>query len=124
MPYELVQGLDQVLPKTDIRPHEEIERREVLGRERRKGAVPGGEVHPVALRVQLEIGKHRRIGVEPRHLGLKGFGAGDAHQAPAAAEVQDARLRGHAALVEIVQQHKTRGPDLVPMERGGRRVVL
>src|SRR5262249_60060540 len=61
VPYELVQGLDQVLPKTDIRPHEEIERRAILGREFRKGAVPGGEVPPVALRVQLEIRKYRRI---------------------------------------------------------------
>ena len=76
--HQPVQGVHEVLPKADIGPHDELERREVQGREVRKAAVPGGEVDPIALGVQLEIGKHRRIGVEPRHLGLERFGAGNA----------------------------------------------
>src|SRR5262249_2941320 len=98
--------------------------RQVRGREVRKAAVPGGDVDPVALGVQLKIGKHRRIGVESRHLCLEQFGTGDANQSPAAAEFQHVCSWGDGTLVEIVYQHPTARRDLVPMERGLDRVVL
>ncbi|HSX77275.1 MAG TPA: hypothetical protein VLQ80_01695 [Candidatus Saccharimonadia bacterium] len=79
---------------------------------------------PLRWACSMEIGKHRRVRVEPCHLGLKYFGAGNAHQPLATHELQHAGPRGHTALVEIVQQHKTRGPDLVPMQGGRRRLVL
>ena len=122
--HQLVQGVHEFLPKADVRPHDELECRELLGREVRKGALPSRDVDPVALGVQLEIRKHRRVGVEPRHLGLERFGTGDAHQPPAAAELQHASLGGDTTLVEIVHQDKTGRPDLVPMEGGPRGVVL
>jgi len=100
--HELIQGVHEFLPKADVRPHDEIERGELQGHEVRKGALPGGDGHPVALGMQLELGKHRRIGVQPSDLRLEHFGAGDADQPPAAAEFQHAGLRGHTALLEIV----------------------
>src|SRR5215470_11491743 len=85
----------------------------------------GGEVHPVALGVQLEIRKHRRVCVQPGDLRLEHFRAGDPHQPPATAELQHAGLRGETALVEIVEQDPTGRPDLVPMERGlDRRLAV
>jgi len=122
--HQLVQGVHEFVPQADVRPPDEVERREVLGREVRKGTLPGRDVDPVALGVQLEIRKHRRVSVQPRHLGLERFGAGDAHQLPAAAEFSHAGPRGDAALLERVHQHKTARPHLVPMEGGPRRVVL
>src|SRR3989442_15586300 len=53
--YQLVQGVHEFLPKADVRPHDELERREILGGKARKGAVAGRDVDPVALGVQLEI---------------------------------------------------------------------
>ena len=100
--HELIQGVHEFLPKADVRPHDEIERGELQGHEVHKGALPGGDGHPVALGMQLELGKHRRIGVQPSDLRLEHFGAGDADQPPAAAEFQHAGLRGHTALLEIV----------------------
>jgi hypothetical protein len=124
MTYQLIQGVYEFLPKANVRPHDELKGREIRRGEVRKGALAGHDVHPVALGMQMEIGKYRRVSVEPRHLGLKRFSTGNTHQPPAAAKVQHAGLRGHAALIEIVQQHKAGRPDLVPMERGLLRGVL
>jgi len=112
------------MSETDIRPHDELEGREVLGREFRKGALAGGEMDPIARGVQLEIGKHGGVRIQPGDLRLERFRAGHTDEPPATAKLQHAGLRRNTPLVEIVQQHKTRGPDLVPMERGESRVVL
>jgi hypothetical protein len=115
-PYQLVQGVHEVLPKTDVSTYDEIEHREVLRGEVRKVPTSGSDVDAMALGVQLEIRKHRGIGVQACHLSLERFGTGDADQPPAAAKLQYASLWGHATLVEVVQQNKTAGPDPVPME--------
>src|SRR5262249_60730486 len=82
--HQLIQGIHKFLQKADICPHDDIKRREILQREVRKSALPSRNVDPVTLRVQLEIRKHCRVGVEPRHLSLERFGTEDADQPPAA----------------------------------------
>ena len=79
-------------------------------------------IHPLGM--QMEIRKHGRVSVKPRDVGIECFGAIDAHQSPAAAELQHACPRIDAAPLEIVHQHKTGSPDLLAMERGLYRFLL
>src|SRR5262245_31939754 len=116
MPYQLVQGHDELVPKADIRPHQEIEGSKLIVGEMRKGTLAGGNVDTIVPGVQLEIRKHRGVGVKPRHLRLERLGAVDTYQPPAAAELQHTSLRGNTALLQIVHQQKTRRPDLLPMD--------
>src|SRR5262249_20165372 len=76
MTHQLIQGVYKFLPKANVSPHDELEGRKIRRGEVRKAALAGHDVHPIALGVQMEIGKHRRVSVEPCHLGLKRFGAG------------------------------------------------
>ena len=79
MLHQVVQGIDEFVPKTDIRADDQVESGQLRGREVRKGPLAGLDVNPVELRMQLEIRKHGRVSVEPRYLGIEHFGAVDPH---------------------------------------------
>jgi hypothetical protein len=122
--HDVVQGVDEFVTKADVRPDDEIECVELLGLDVLKRKLEGLDENPVELGVQMEIRKHRRVSVEPRHVGVERFGAIDSHQSPAAAELQHACPCVDAALLEIVHQHETGTPDLLAMKRGRRRFSL